>query len=751
MNNAVAMVKNQSMSLRQAANAYSIPKSTLSNKVLGKTSIECKSGPATVLSKAEENQLADWLVNMAKMGFGRTKNELLDTVKRIIEKDGRPNPFTNNRPGKDWYYAFLKRHPELSSRAPQQLAKERAVIMPKKVEQWFRDFSDFMAEENEDQSVWKDPTRWFNADESGFPLCPKSWKVLAPKGLPNIYNFTSSDKTQVTVLACMNAAGLYLRPYVIFPGQRFTYNPLQGFPEAILGHSASGWMESELFLTWLKDVFSPALDENGIKRPVVLFVDGHSTHATLEASKFCRENNIILYCLLEHASHLMQPCDLKLFSALKESWKQSVRDFQIANVGEFVTKAKFAGVFKSAWVRTCSLEIAIKGFRDSGLYPLDPRKVLGTLKMEPSKIFGVGNSREINEKSTEINDREEKRCEGKNDNNENEKSNEINDREEKRCEGKNDNNENQNNESETNKITKDNENDDKQEKQDKNIENQSETESIHENTDSQKQHENTNRQECDETNKSNDLLNDSCKSPIVGCENPGVHDTKDCEISPSQSTPKSSLLLPTVSPKEGQMSKENYVSPVLAEVLMVPKANRSTSKQSKKRLMLPKAISGEKFHNLLEERKRKKEEEIRQKEERKRVREEKRAQKLKDLEIKRKEREENKQLKLQKKLEKEKQKKIQAIERELKRKHESDSDTDVSDDITLEDDELVDIDLNIKRACYACEMPFDNKTGEWIFCQKCGRWLHRACVKTIDLLSLSEGQIADLQFECDYC
>ena len=53
--------------------------------------------------------------------------------------------------------------------------------------------------------------------------------------------------------------------------------------------------------------------------------------------------------------------------------------------------------------------------------------------------------------------------------------------------------------------------------------------------------------------------------------------------------------------------------------------------------------------------------------------------------------------------------------------------------------------------CYSCDQAFDGDSENWITCHKCPRWLHRACVKTIDLLSLSECEIADLQFECDYC
>lgn len=242
-----------------------------------------------------------------------------------------------------------------------------------------------MASDVSDPTIWNNPSRWFNADESGFPLCPKSGKVLSSRGIPNIYNFTASDKTQVTVLACMNAMGYFLKPMMVYPGVRFSYNPLERFPFLFFGRTESGWMDSELFVTWLSEVFEPALSEREIKHPVVLFVDRHSTHCTLAASKFCRD--IVLYCLLQHASHLMQPCDLKLFSSLKESSKQAVCDFQIANVGEYVTKSKFAAVFKHAWGRSTSLEISIKAFCDGRLFPLDPRKVLGTLKMKPSTIF----------------------------------------------------------------------------------------------------------------------------------------------------------------------------------------------------------------------------------------------------------------------------------------------------------------------------------------------------------------------------
>lgn len=83
----------------------------------------------------------------------------------------------------------------------------------------------------------------------------------------------------------------------------------------------------------------------------------------------------------------MQPCDISDLGALKGTWNQSVRDFQTRNIGEFVTRSTFSGVFKSAWTSACTTDISVKRFRESGIFPLDSFKVLGTLKLEPSKVF----------------------------------------------------------------------------------------------------------------------------------------------------------------------------------------------------------------------------------------------------------------------------------------------------------------------------------------------------------------------------
>ncbi|KAK8386885.1 hypothetical protein O3P69_017953 [Scylla paramamosain] len=75
----------------------------------------------------------------------------------------------------------------------------------------------------------------------------------------------------------------------------------------------------------LRDIFIPKLGE---KQPVVLFVDGHSSHHSQAISILCNKNSIILYCLKAHASHLIQPLDLAFFGAIRLLWSDAVRKFQ---------------------------------------------------------------------------------------------------------------------------------------------------------------------------------------------------------------------------------------------------------------------------------------------------------------------------------------------------------------------------------------------------------------------------------------
>lgn len=82
----------------------------------------------------------------------------------------------------------------------------------------------------------------------------------------------------------LSASAHYIQPMIIFPGQWFSYDPLDGFPEAVLGHSYNGWIDAEVVCQWLEQVFISSVNMRNIKKPMLLVTDGHSTHVTMNAS-----------------------------------------------------------------------------------------------------------------------------------------------------------------------------------------------------------------------------------------------------------------------------------------------------------------------------------------------------------------------------------------------------------------------------------------------------------------------------------
>ena len=211
-----------------------------------------------------------------------------------------------------------------------------------------------------------DPGRIWNADETGCPLCCKSGKVLALSGTKDVYQ-ASNSKEQITTLC---ASGNVIPPLHIFSGQRFHYNPLEKCVlGAYFGKSEKGWMTTELFYGWVANHFILNIPPGC---PIILLVDGHSTHIDIEVSKFCNKNGILLYCLPAHSSLITQPLDVGFYGPLKQAWKKAVVEYSSNNIGKSVTKQTFAQVFKVAWENTVKAStVIVNSSHSAGIFPVN--------------------------------------------------------------------------------------------------------------------------------------------------------------------------------------------------------------------------------------------------------------------------------------------------------------------------------------------------------------------------------------------
>lgn len=299
---AVKDIKENKLKIREAGRKYNVPHSTLINKLkeLREGNVESiterKMGPATILTKQEEVLLCNWIKALATKGIPIDKSELQDTVSEIIRNDGRDNPFTNNQPGEKWFKLFMRRHPDISQRHTEVINMGKARVTEEKIKQWHESLKDHLVQENA-LSILEDPSRIFNADESGFYTNPKSGLMLGPRGLNDFYEISKGpEKESITVLVTLNAVGEIYPPMVVYPHERIPQEICRNTPEGwINGRSTSGWMTGPTFFSYIANDFLPEVKRRNIQLPILFFIDGHKSHLTYNTTKFCEENGIILY------------------------------------------------------------------------------------------------------------------------------------------------------------------------------------------------------------------------------------------------------------------------------------------------------------------------------------------------------------------------------------------------------------------------------------------------------------------------
>lgn len=357
------------LSQREAAKLFKVPRSTLQAKLTFVIPVEAARGPFPYLTYEEEKQIVEWILYYSNRGFPITKLMLQQNVQKIIIADNRKTPFVNNKPGRTWYKSFMSRHPEISVRVCQNLNTSRVSATEEALKEWFR-VVDLELEKNQLKNI--DPSRVFNLDESAFFLIPKGDKVLAERGSKSVYKVVHGDeKESITVLFNVNASGTMVPPLILYWYERMPQSIIKSIPaDWFVGSTDNGWMTADAFLQYIKGQFLPWLIKNNIERPVVLYVDGHCSHMTLELSMFCRENKICLFSLYPNATHVLQPLDVAVFHPLKNAWKKEVDAWRCENQFMRMKRENFAPLLKQTLEKMENLSSTIaNGFRTCGLQP----------------------------------------------------------------------------------------------------------------------------------------------------------------------------------------------------------------------------------------------------------------------------------------------------------------------------------------------------------------------------------------------
>jgi len=97
---------------------------------------------------------------------------------------------------------------------------------------------------------------------------------------------------------------------------------------------------------------------------------------------YCLTNKILLLCLPAHASHILQPLNVSIFSPMSTYYAQEVNKLRAP-----IDKDQFPNLLARVYIKAFSKSNIRAGFRASRIYPYNPAMILDTLNLpEPTLL-----------------------------------------------------------------------------------------------------------------------------------------------------------------------------------------------------------------------------------------------------------------------------------------------------------------------------------------------------------------------------
>jgi hypothetical protein len=330
-------------------------------------------GPPPSLGWKGEAALVAWIEEMCR----RLTPPTPDMVRLMAQRLAAANKIDLGVVGGDtWWENFRRRHPKLGMRLPQEMETARIpATSTTKLMRWVTVYEAACLQIRTVRGAATVNPEWvWNVDECGIQLRGMRTRVLAPRGQPCVQR-RDLQAYHLSLVACGNAAGRLLAPVLIFQGVRPMHKLIEGWEEACLLMSESGYQETP---TW--DAFIDFFLAN-VEGPAILVSDGHATRKSATSLLKLSERKVHLAILPPHTTHVTQPLDLSFFRALKAAFRKALARMQLTGVA--IKKEHMCIMLKEAWEAATKTSGSASGsanvragFEAAGLFPLDSSKFI---------------------------------------------------------------------------------------------------------------------------------------------------------------------------------------------------------------------------------------------------------------------------------------------------------------------------------------------------------------------------------------
>jgi hypothetical protein len=145
---------------------------------------------------------------------------------------------------------------------------------------------------------------------------------------------------------------------------------LNGVPPGSVGHAdspKSGWMTGPLFVKVLQHIKRTTRCNKD--DTILLLLDNHESHCTLDAISYCRDNGIIVVTFPPHCTHQMQPLDVAVNGPFKQKISVAQNDWLLEHPGKTITIHDLPAIVTPAYNASHTPNNIISGFSTPGIHP----------------------------------------------------------------------------------------------------------------------------------------------------------------------------------------------------------------------------------------------------------------------------------------------------------------------------------------------------------------------------------------------
>ena len=359
------------MAIRKAARIYCVPEATVRNTLDRFKEDEClsidkipKHGPASLLTKDEENDIAGYLNTMSDIGYDfyiRQINRMATDYAVVLGKRSHSERTLST----EWFHNFNSRHTEIKINKKLKLAEVREkansedVIGP-----YYAKLKGII----ETCDLTERPDSVYVVDEIIFPM-EKDDNETAIKSSENVATDEKEEKEKnISIIGCGNASGSLVPPYFVLPGKRWHDRYLESACEGSRGEcSESGKPHAGTIEHFFRDHFTKFVKLGKPNPTTLVLYDGHKLHhPQLTLTDWAEENNVVFFPLPLHMS-VITGQDTGCFQPLREAFKgECEAQFKFTNASS-LTSYDAARVGSNAYLKAMTQIVLVRFFKSLGI------------------------------------------------------------------------------------------------------------------------------------------------------------------------------------------------------------------------------------------------------------------------------------------------------------------------------------------------------------------------------------------------